>query len=306
MRSFAAAVAAALVVLPSAQAQQDHPLKPLLWKIEGPGLKKPSYLFGTIHVGKGPAATLHPAAEKAFDEATAVHTEAPFDAATQAGAVQLVLRDDGKQLDDSIGEKLSKRLDEELKLINPQLNPLPFQPLKTWYVAIMLPALPFQLEGGKPLDMDLWERAEKGGKKTAGMQTTAEQLAGFRDFNEGEQVILLQETLRLLKKDRDEGKDSTKDLVDAYISGDVEKIEAECDKSIKATSEGGYKELGERLIKRLLTDRDLIMADYIDGTLEKSPGEIHFFAAGAAHYTGKNGVRAHLVKKGYSISRIDG
>lgn len=169
----------------------------------------------------------------------------------------------------------------------------------------MLPMLPFQLEGGKPLDMALWDRAEKAGKKTAGMQTTAEQLAGFHDFNEQEQVVLLEETLRLLKKDRDEGKDSTRDLVDAYVSGDVEKIEAECDKALKATSEGEHKELGERLIKRLLTDRDVIMADYIDATLKKSPDEVHFFAAGAAHYTGKNGVRAHLAKKGYTVTRME-
>jgi uncharacterized protein YbaP (TraB family) len=85
----------------------------------------------------------------------------------------------------------------------------------------------------------------------------------------------------------------------------VEKIEAECDKALKATSEGEHKELGERLIKRLLTDRDVIMADYIDATLKKSPDEVHFFAAGAAHYTGKNGVRAHLAKKGYTVTRME-
>ncbi len=281
-------------------------MKPLLWKVEGGDLKKPSYLFGTIHVAKGPGATLHPAVEKAFEEAEAVHTEAPFDAATQAGAVQLVLRHDGKTLADSIGEDLSSRLDEELKRINPALDSRAFQPLKTWYVAIMLPMLPFQLEGGKPLDMKLWDRAEAGGKGTAGMQTPAEQLSGFADFNEREQVILLGETLRLMKKDRDEGKDSTRDLVDAYVSGEVERIEAECDKAIKATTQGPHKELGERLMKRLLTERDVIMAEYIDGVLKESPDKIHFFAAGAAHYTGKTGVRTHLAKKGYTITRIEG
>ncbi len=301
-RFFATLLAAGLAVLPAAKAEPEHPVRPLLWKIEGEGLEKTSYLFGTIHVSKGPAATLHPAAEKAFSEATAVHTEAPFDAATQAGAVQLVIRRDGKKLSESIGKELSKQLDDELKHINPNLDAGPFQVLKTWYVAIMLPMLPFQLEGGKPLDMNLWDRAEAGGKKTAGMQSTAEQLSGFADFNEKEQTILLGETLRLMRKDRTEGKDATKDLVDAYIAGDVEKIEAECAKSIKATSEGEYKELGERLIKRLLTDRDVIMAGYIDNTLKKSPQDIHFFAAGAAHYTGKSGVRAHLAKKGYKIT----
>lgn len=302
---FLAKVMAGLCLLSSLHAEPEHPLQPLLWKVEGPEVKKPAYLFGTIHVGKGPVATLHPAAEKAFTEATFVHTEAPFDIATQTGALELVIRHDGKTLGDSIGEDLSKEFDTELKRINPGLDAAPFQSLKTWYVAIMLPVIPFQLEGAKPLDMQLWDRATEAGKKTAGMQTTVAQLAGFRDFNEKEQVILLKETLQLLQKDRDEGKDSTKDLVDAYISGDLERIEAECEKSLKATTGGVHKELGERLIKRLLTDRDEIMADYIDAALKKSPEEAHFFAAGSAHYVGKNGVRSRLETKGYKITRIE-
>jgi uncharacterized protein YbaP (TraB family) len=36
-----------------------HPEKPLLWKIEGKGLEKPSYLFGTIHLGAEAVTTLH-------------------------------------------------------------------------------------------------------------------------------------------------------------------------------------------------------------------------------------------------------
>jgi uncharacterized protein YbaP (TraB family) len=296
---------AGLSFLSSAHAELAHPVKPLLWKIEGPAMKAPSYLFGTIHVGKGPVATLHPVADKAFKESKSLHTEAPFDAATQAGAVALVMRKDGKTLAQSIGADLAKQLNGELKRINPALDATPFQPLETWYVAIMLPMLPLQLDGTKPLDMLLWDRATEDGKKTAGMQTTAEQLAGFKDFNEAEQVLLLKETLHFLEKERDEGKDSLKDLVDAYITGDPAKVEAECEKSLKLMTEGENKELGERLIKRILHDRDVIMADYIDETLKKDPDGMHFFAAGAAHYTGKAGVRSYLEKKGYKITRIE-
>ena len=60
-----------------------------------------------------------------------------------------------------------------------------------------------------------------------------------------------------------------------------------------------------RIIKRILTDRDAIMADYIEAALKKSPDEIHFFAAGAAHYTGKENIRVRLGKKGYKITRIE-
>ena len=45
------------------------PDKPLLWKIEGNPLEKPSYLFGTIHLTTPRIEKLHPAAQKAFDAA---------------------------------------------------------------------------------------------------------------------------------------------------------------------------------------------------------------------------------------------
>jgi hypothetical protein len=46
---------------------------------------------------------------------------------------------------------------------------------------------------------------------------------------------------------------------------------------------GEHKELGERFYKKLLTDRDASMAEVIVKKLAKSPGDCHFFAAGAAH-----------------------
>ena len=41
-----------------------HPVKPALWKVEGKDLTKPSYLFGTIHLGDPRVVKLHPKAEK--------------------------------------------------------------------------------------------------------------------------------------------------------------------------------------------------------------------------------------------------
>lgn len=36
----------------------EHPVKPALWKVEGKDLTKPSYLFGTIHIGDPRVTTL--------------------------------------------------------------------------------------------------------------------------------------------------------------------------------------------------------------------------------------------------------
>lgn len=285
--------------------EAKHPLKPLLWKVEGKALEKPSYLFGTIHLGKDVVSTLHPAAQKAFDEAGSLHVEIAMDAASMQAAAPLIMRKDGKTLADSIGEELSAQLDAELKLVNPALDATPFQPMKTWYLAVTLPSLKDQLGGGQPLDMKLWERAEKAGKKTAGMETIEGQTKGFDELAEADQVILLKETLALLKKDRTEGKDSIKALLDAYVSGEPAKVEAEFEKQLREMAEGEHKVLGERLMKRILTDRDKIMADYIMATLKEEPGTIHFFAAGAAHFCPEKSIRSHLEAAGYKVTRIE-
>lgn len=299
-------LAALAVLAPTVSASAaEHPAKPLLWKIEGNGVQKPSYLFGTIHVSSGAAATLHPAAQKAFDEAGAVHTEVPMDLATQTAAIPLVMRKDGKTLDESIGKELSGRLDAELKRINPQLSSEPFQTIKTWYAAVMPQVLPHQLAGGKPLDMVLWDKADAAGKKTAGMETMAGQTKGFEELTEAQQVTFMDETLKFMQQERQEGKDSTKDLIAAYESGEPANVAKEIEKSLQAMAEGDNKELGEQLIKRLLTDRDKIMADYITTTVKKDPGTVHFFAAGAGHFCTEKSIRSHLENGGFKITRIE-
>ena len=288
----------------SAAEEKPHPDKPLLWKVEGKGLKEPSWLFGTIHIGQGPIATLHPAAEASFDSADAVYTEVPMDMATQIGLAKHFIRKDGKTLRDSIGGELSKQLDTELKAINPALDSTPFQALKTWTVAVTLPMLEFQVKGTQALDMILWERASKAKKITAAIEKPEDQFGIFDDLTEEEQVVFLAESLRGQKEGRESGENPTQALVDAYILGDEVKIQAEMEKQINEMAKGDHKELGEKLLKRLFDDRNQNMAKFIDEKLAAEPDSTHFFAVGAGHYIGKANVGELLTKKGYKVTRI--
>jgi uncharacterized protein YbaP (TraB family) len=304
--SFFATVA--LAILPQLVFSEEaptHPVKPLLWKIEGKGLSKPSYLFGTIHLGSGPLAKLHPAAEAAFEQSDVLYTEIPFDQKTQLGATRLLLRNDQKTLVQSIGEKLKNRLDKELAAINPQLDSEPFQSLKTWAVAATLPMLKAQIGGEQAMDGTLWQRAEADEKKTDSIETVESQLGVFDAFNEEEQIIMLSETLKMMKEDRLAKKDSMQELIDAYVTGDLQSLQKTLDKSLDEMRKGEHKELGERFYKKLLTDRDASMAEVIVKKLANSPGDCHFFAAGAAHFAGDKSIRAHLEKAGYKITRIE-
>lgn len=286
-------------------AEPAHPLKPMLWKVEGKGLSRPSYLFGTVHLGSGPLATLHPAAEKAFQECDVLYTEIPGDQKTQLAVSLQMVRRDNKTLVQSIGEKLKNQVETELKEINPALDITPFQPMKTWVMAVTLPMLKAQLEGEEAMDATLWKRAEQSEKQTDSMETVKSQLGVFDQFNEEEQIILLNETVRLMKKDRDEKKDSMQALIDAYVSGEVEALKKEMDKGLAEMAAGEHKEIGQRFYQKLLTDRDRTMAATIAEKLAASPGQCHFFAAGAGHFAGDDSIRAHLEKAGYKITRVE-
>lgn len=288
-----------------AEVEPKHPVKPLLWKIEGKGLTRPSYLFGTIHISKGPAVTLHPAAQAAFDESSHFYAEVPLDMASQMAAMPLMMRKDGRKLDEAIGKELAAELNAELKRINPALNSAPFQPMTTWAAAIIPQILPHQMEGGKPLDVKLWKQAATAGKKTAGMEKPEAQLIAFTELTEEEQMTFLAETLKTMKKERAEGKDTTKELIDAYISGEPAKITAVMDRAIRELAEGEHKELGRKLAKRLLSDRDRTMADFMMTTLKDQPGSSHFFAAGAGHFCSEINITTHLVDAGYTVTRIE-
>lgn len=281
-----------------------HPTSPFLWKIEGKELTKPSYLFGTIHLGSEGVTTLHPKAQKAFDSADAVYTEIAMDPASQLAIAQHTLREDGKTLNESIGEELADRLNEELKLINPLLDSTPFQPMATWVVGVSLPLLPEQLAGKKPLDALLWERAVAADKKTGALEELDAQISIFTEMSEEEQIIMLSETMKALKRDRAENRDSLKGLIEAYLSGDIDKLEAEMQRGMKDLAGGDNKELAAQFLKRLLTDRDITMAATIGDFLAKEPAQTHFFAAGAAHFSAETSIRSHLEKAGYTITRI--
>ncbi|MEM1084429.1 MAG: TraB/GumN family protein [Verrucomicrobiota bacterium] len=283
---------------------RKHPDHPMLWKLEGKDLEKPSWLFGTIHIGEGPIATLHPAAAKALDGSDAVYTEIPMDMATQIGLATHFIRKDGKTLSAAIGEELSKALDAEIKAINPALSSAPFQQFKTWTVAITVPLLEYQMKGSKALDMIIWEKAKDDDKTTGSLEKPSDQFGIFDDLSEEEQVIFLAESIRGLKEARDAGEDPTKALVEAYIEGDAEKLQAEMEKQINEMAKGDHKELGEKLLKRLFDDRNEAMAKVIAAKLTEESDKSHFFAVGAGHYIGKGNIGELLTKQGYKITRV--
>ena len=300
LRALALTVPTALTL--SAQ-EAEPPDKPLLWKVEGNSLEKPSYLFGTIHLTTPRIEKLHPAAQQAFDAADTVATEMAMDPEIQIASAMLVMRKDGSTLSESIGEELTGKLETTLKGINPALDVAIMEPMKTWAVAAAVTVLPYQLEGRKALDQLIWQRAKDADKQTVGLETMKEQVAAFEVLDEAEQVVFLKSTLENFAKN---GR-LLREMIADYEKGDAESINRTFIKSIRELGENERERaVGEKLLKSILTGRDRTMAETIDAMLRKDFSKTRFIAVGAGHLIGENSIRTHLEKKGWKINRIEG
>lgn len=281
-----------------------HPIVPLLWKIEKEGLKKPAYLFGTVHLSDPRVLKLHPTAQKAFESAHRVYTEVDMSSKGMMKELELSLRPEGSSLMDSIGPELTQRLDDELKAISKTLSIHFFDRLKTIVVAVSLSQLESQLSGAMPLDIQLWNRASDASKTVKALEDSEERMAHLDKLSEKEQKALLVAALLYMEKGRLEKVDPNKPILEAYLRGD-EKVMLDFSK-FKAEEWGGAdkRPLHDKFFKILLDDRNKDMLETIDKELTLHPNKIHFFAAGAMHYIGKNSVVEMLEKEGYKVTRI--
>jgi len=280
-----------------------HPVKPVLWKIEGKGLKKPSYLFGTIHLSDPRVTTLHPLAQQAFDQADAVYTEIDLSPANQVAVLPFYMRKGDKTLEGIIGAEMVAALDTELKAISPALNVKPFERMNVWAITFMLPQLKSQMKGNKPLDMQLWERAVKAGKKKGALETLQGQLGRCDKLTMEEQKELLDVTLRMTKLAREKGVNPYQSILDGYLLGNCAALEKEMSK----TSHMGIKvnpETNEKFLQLLLHDRNKGMAETIEKALSADREGSYFFAAGALHYIGDKSVNSLLTKAGYKVTPV--
>ncbi len=298
-------IALSTTVLCQAEEPAKHPEKPFLWKVEGKQLIKPSYLFGTIHLGDPSVATLHPSAKVAFDQADNVYTEVNLSIKSQMKIIPFIMRNDGKTLDESIGKDLANKLNAELQIINPQLNSAPFQGFKTWMAAIIPGQLPGQLKGLKSLDQQLWENAIAAGKTTAGLENPEAQLKAFNTLNEKEQISFLSESLKYTAKNRAEGLNEIDEIKAAYITGETANINKVINAAILEMKQSDHKELGEKIWQQIITDRDVIISKAIIKALNTAPQKTSFFAVGTAHFCTDTSILFHLKNAGYTITRIE-
>jgi uncharacterized protein YbaP (TraB family) len=280
---------------PAGQGAAGTEASPAMWAVK----KGPTtvYLFGTVHVMKKDVHWETPKVEAAFKASPTLWLEvADIGPATQA-AMKPMLMQLGMDPSHPLSSKISKEdvaaLDTGLKAVGGEAAVETMQP---WLVYLTLSVLPVLQAGYDPssgIDQVLQQQAEVAGKKVKGFETAEEQVHYLADFPQAEQVALLHEELVELPK----AVDKTNEMVADWEHGDVAKI--------AAMENDELMEKHPELYKKLLVDRNVAIAQKVEGMLKDPTSGTVFVAIGAAHLAGPDSIQKLLEKDGFVAERVE-
>lgn len=265
--------------------QSQNLEKSLLWKITGNGLQKPSYLYGTIHasceVNFGANVT------RALEQTSQLYLEIDMDDPTlQTAMIGEMKMKNGMTMRQLIDEKDFALLDDFLKE-NIGVSLQLVNSIKPFFVSAML--LPKLLDCEmKSVENELMFLAAAQGEEVYGLETVTEQMTIFDDIPYQEQI---NELVKTAKDKMANDKKEFKALLALYQTQDISAL-------LSATEES-ENAMMSKFESELLTKRNKNWIPKIQKAMEDQPT---FFAVGAAHLAGENGVIALLRKKGYAVT----
>jgi len=266
--------------------------KGLLWKIEpnqAQSNTKPSYIFGTMHTEDPRVLSLPAEIKKAFDTTSSYTLEVILDSQLALDTISMMTLQNGRNLEDILGESLyakSSKLMSGLGMPVQMINLL-----KPWAVFVSL-STPIS-KTGQFLDKLLYDQAISAGKKIYGLESATEQLAIFDNLPMKEQIVLLEDTI----KNHDKLSAIFEKMTLIYLARDLEGLVALNKNNIEQSS----RDITDKLMKRLIVDRNLRMVDRMEDQLGQGNA---FVAVGALHLPGKAGILNLLHNKGYKISVV--
>lgn len=292
------AITGGLLLAPRAQEAQPKPTEhPFLWRVEG---VVPTYLFGTLHFPDERITTLHPEVEQALDQCEALFTEMPMDNKTMGKMAPVMMLPRGKKLADMVPAEVLRRLEAFFAARHMTLA-APIDRMKPWALTLQVLTMDHLKEFaiGKVLDMELYRTAKNADKEVGGLETLDEQIRVFEGLSDADNAAILAGTIDLVENLRQQGRDLAEEMVKAYVAGSGESL-----MKFVAAMEPGDKEVAARYRKAILVDRNATMVERIVAKLKAEPKRRFFFAVGAAHFFGEQGIIAQLRAQGYTVTRL--
>ena len=175
-----------------------------------------------------------------------------------------------------------------------ELKVLPFSRIENWK-PMLLQSFLYQdmIEGPvKAYEMELLSIGQKQKKSFGGLETIEDQIAVFEKIPYSDQAKALVEMIQEIKSGSDKSKNQFKELIAIYKLEDVDGM-VEMSSEQFDDMENGQEEL--------LTKRN---NKWIPKIAAMSKKESTFYAVGAAHLGGPDGVLRLLMKEGYTVKPL--
>lgn len=258
----------------------------LLWKVTSDN-RESSYIFGTIHVSDPRIVKLPQPVSELLNTTDIFAMEALPEPEESLKLSQMMFFADGRTLKDYIDDSLFNKTAKILSAY--EFPPEAVMLMKPWAAFLIMN---YPAGEGLPLDIQLLNRAKQNGAEIHGLESLSEQGDIFSTMSLGTQVQLLMDTVC----NYDSIYDDFETMKLLYLNKDLKGLFIFSNK-YSLTEEPLYKDL----MKRLLTDRNYIMADRMQSILQKGNA---FIAIGAMHLPGEEGVLSLLKKQGYKIHSV--
>jgi len=267
----------------------------LLWKIEGNGIKEPSYLFGTIHMIEKEDYFLPTGFDEAFEKCDQVVFEIDMDDMTDMSSVMSLLSDivmkDGVTLQKLLSAAEYKEVSKYFESMG--LPMFLLNKVKPMFLSMLAEVNmdPTEMQSDEIVsyEMNIYDKANAEQKEVGGLETMAYQMSLFDSIPYKDQAKMLLEAVRSTSTDSGSFDKTAELYKQQNIEGMISMMTEDEESGV-----AGYEDL-------LLNNRNNNWIPVMSERMAKDPT---FFAVGAGHLGGQNGVIRLLRKAGYTVTPV--
>jgi uncharacterized protein YbaP (TraB family) len=265
------------------QAQENA----LLWQVTGKDLKQPSFLFGTIHMICPEDFSISDSIRSTFNRTGKLYLEIDMDdASLMIKTVQLSMLKQGSIRDLMNSEsytRLERFMKDTIGMPMIMVNKMkPFTLLSLLYSKILPCRKPESYE------QRLLEMAKKQNMEVLGLEKLEDQFAVFDKIPDTTEISMIMEMIDNYENQRTEFAKMVLLYNHKDLNGLANMINASPDMA-------GFEDI-------LLINRNRNWIPVMEKAMAAQPT---FFAVGAGHLPGENGVIGLLKKSGYTITPVD-
>lgn len=289
--------AAAPLETESTSEQIDSLEHSLLWEISGKDLKTPSYLYGTIHIIGKDDFFLTDNTKKAIDDTERMTFEINMEDMTNMSALMSMMMNafmkDGQSLKKLLNEEDYALVDDKFKELGLPL--MMFDRIKPMFTSMMTQ---MDMSGGNPMtddggstgyEMEFMSMAQEREMEMAGLETMEFQMSMFDSIPYEAQAQMLVDGI----KAEAEGSEQANEMdimIKAYKEQNLNALDAYIN-----SAEGGMGDFTDLLLVRR-------NQNWIPEMAKQMAEKPTFFAVGAGHLAGEQGVIQLLRDAGYTLS----